>query len=45
VTASAPIAVVFLLRWLDANWHAHAACFLDSYAAFEAGRDHSLYIA
>jgi hypothetical protein len=45
VTTIAPIAVVFLLRWADASWRDHAARFVESYAVFEAGLDHRLYIA
>jgi len=45
VTASAPIAVVFLLRWADAGWRDHAVRFLDSYSAFDAGAGHRLYVA
>ena len=42
---SPTIAVVFLLRWEDAGWRAHARRFLASYAAFDAGVGHRLYIA
>ena len=39
------IAVVFLLRSLDAGWREHAARFLRSYKTFDAGLGHGLHVA
>ncbi|MDG2528806.1 hypothetical protein [Caulobacter endophyticus] len=45
MTSSPPDAVVaFLLRRGDAAWREHAAAFLASYEAFDAGRSHRLLV-